>query len=209
LIIIVGFAVIEAVMSKVWVKSAHGASYDPAVGTQLVEFSDATISDTSAMRKREWGWDAVRRVHDRRAGLVLELVGWDMIVLPARLWGDPKERQAFVEEIRGRITRPAGEPVSTTSAPAPAKLDLFILAAIGAFVDVCLVGTSFLPLVASRGAVAVVVLASAALGYGAYRLAKAQLPRLDARSPAAAAIVAHSLIWAFAVWFGATALGLI
>jgi len=216
-VLIISVAVIEAVISKFWIKSAHGASYDPGVGTQIIEFSDAAITETSTMRKREWAWDALRRVHDRQAGLVFEFVGWDMIVLPARLWDQPQERQRFLEEISGFIARPAGEPVSAAILPDPGRQDLFNIAAIGAFVDVCLIVTAFLPIVPRRffsiaseigsfGATMAIVLATAALGYAAYRLTKVGLPRLNARSPTAATIVAQSLIWAFAVWFGAVGL---
>lgn len=217
-VMILGFVVLEILMAKIWVSSAHGVSYDPIVGPQHLEFADAGITDTSAMRKREWSWDAVRCVHDRQVALVFEMVGWDMVVLPTRLWNEPEDRRRFIEEIRGRITRAAGEPISTTAAPTPARQDLFTLAATGAFVDVCLIGIWLLPIYASSfdplvevsgrtGAVLLLVLLCALLGYAAYRLAKAALPRLDARSPAAANAVAQALIWAFAVWFGAKSVG--
>ena len=218
--VILGYAVLEGLMGQVWLKSAHGSSYDPSVGPQVVEFTDTAISDISALRKRQWSWDSVRRVHDREAALVFELVGWDMIVLPSRLWSSPEDRQRFVDEIRGRITRPVGEPISSTPAASPMKADLFTLAAVGAFVDVCLIVMSFLPALTrpfgslanqlgTTGAILLAVLLSALLGYLAYRVAKAGLPRLNARSPAAATFVANALIWVFAVWFGATAIGLI
>ena len=218
--VILGYAVLEGLMGQVWLKSAHGSSCDPSVGPQIVEFTDTTISDTSALRKRQWSWDSVRRVHDREAALVFELVGWDMIVLPSRLWSSPEDRQRFVDEIRGRITRPVGEPISSTPAASPMKADLFTLAAVGAFVDVCLIVMSFLPALTrpfgsladqlgTTGAILLALLLSALLGYLAYRVTKAGLPRLNARSPAAATFVANALIWAFAVWFGATAIGLI
>ena len=220
LFVIVGYALLEGLIGQFWLKSAHGASYDPDVGVQNLEFTDTAITDTSAIRKRQWGWDAVRRVHDRDAALVFELVGWDMIGLPARLWKSPEDRRRFLDQIRGRITRPVGDAISRTAAPAPMKADLFTLGAIGAFVDVCLIVMWLLPTFSSRlgsladrlgaaGAILLAVLVSALLGYLAYRVTKAGLPRLDARSPAAAAFVANALIWAFAVWFGATALGLI
>ena len=218
LFVIVGYALLEGLIGQFWLKSAHGASYDPAVGIQMLEFTDTAITDTSAIRQRQWSWDAVRRVHDCEAALVFELVGWDMIVLPARLWNAPEDRQRFVDEIRGRITRPVGDPISTAAAPAPMKADLFTLGAIGAFVDVCLIVMTLLPgfreLFGSLGnqlgatnSVLLVVLVSALLGYFAYPVTKAALPRLDARSPAAATFIANALIWAFAVWFGATWLG--
>ena len=220
LFVILGYAVLEGLMGQVWLKSAHGASYDPSVGPQMVEFTDTAIADSSAVRKRQWNWDAVRRVHVREAALVFELVGWDMIVLPSRLWSSAEDRQGFIDEIRGRITRPIGEPVSITPAPAPMKADLFTLGAIGAFVDVCLIVTSVLPALTgpfggladqlgTTGAVLFAVSLSALLGYFAYRVTKAGLPRLNARSPAAATFVANALIWAFAVWLAATALGII
>lgn len=216
--IIVGFAVLEGLLGRFWLKSAHGASYDPSVGPQLLEFTDTKISDTSPMRKREWSWDAVRRVHDREAALVFELVGWDMIVLPSHLWTAKEDRQGFLDEVRTLATHLVEQPVPETSVIWPYKGDLFTLAAIGAFVDVCLIMMTLLPMYEGSygplveelghfGAVLLIVLLSGLLGYVAYRLTKTGLPHLNARSPAAATAVAQTLIWAFAAWFGATALG--
>ncbi len=45
---------------------------------------------------RQWGWDAVRRVHRPAGYIVIELAGWDMIVLPDRLWPRPADRENFI-----------------------------------------------------------------------------------------------------------------
>ncbi len=220
LFIIIGYALFAGVMGRFWFKSAHGASYDPEVGTQSVEFTDTGITDSSPIRERRWPWQAVRRVHDRQTALVFEFAGWDMLVLPYRLWNSAEERQAFLETIRARITRAVGEPIVGTAAPGPLQSDLFKLAAIGAFLDVCLIVTFILPpyrghmaalaqQIGTLGAVLAALLVAAALGYVAYRLTQKWLPRLNSRSPAAATAVAHLLIWAFVVWLAVNQTGLI
>jgi hypothetical protein len=220
LFLIIAFALFDGIMMRFWFKSAHGASYDPEVGTQRVEFTDTGITDSSPMRERRWPWEAVRRVHDRQTALVFEFVGWDMLVLPYRLWNSAEERQQFLETIRGRVTRAGGEPIVTTASPGPIQSDLFKFAAIGAFLDVCLIVTFVLPpyrgemaalaqQIGTTGAVLFAMLISAALGYVAYRLTQAWLPRLHSRSPAAATAVAHVLIWAFVVWLAGNQTGLI
>jgi hypothetical protein len=218
LFIIIGFAIFDGVMAKFWIKSAHGVSYDPKVGSQRLQFTDTAILESSERRERQWSWDAVRRVHDRPAALVFELVGWDMLVLPSRLWSSAEQRQSFIESIRERITRPVGEPISVLPSPTPARHDLFHMAAIGAFVDVCLIVMFVLPVyraefasiaetIGRTGLLVVTLLVSAGLGYAAYRVAWVGLPRLNARSPAAATVVSQVLIWAFVTWLGATQLG--
>ena len=216
LFIIIGFALFDGIMGRFWFKSAHGASYDPDVGTQRVEFTDAGITDSSPMRDRHWPWDAVRRVHDRQTALVFEFVGWDMLVLPYRLWNSADEREAFIEA----VARNVAQPIVSKAPPGPVQSDLFKFAAIGAFLDVCLIVTFVLPTyrremaalarqIGTVGAVLVAVLISAALGYVAYRIAQKWLPRLHSRSPAAATAVAHLLIWAFVVWLAVSQTGLI
>ena len=218
LFIIIGFAVFDGVMGKFWIKSAHGASYDPNVGSQRLQFTDTAILESSERRERQWNWDAVRRVHVRPAALVFELVGWDMLVLPSYLWSSAEERQSFIEIVRQRITRPVGEPISVVPSPAPARHDLFHMAAIGAFVDVCLIVMIVLPIyrvefvsvaevVGRSGLLVITLLVSAGLGYAAYRAARVGLPLLNVRFPAAATVVSQVLIWAFVAWLGATQLG--
>jgi len=216
LIFIVGYAVVEAVLASRWTQLVHGVSYDPSVFPQVFEFSDEGIRETGPARTRQWQWAAVRRLHERDAALVFELVGWDMIVLPSRLWTSPEERQRFLDEIASRVA----EPVSSSRAPSAMKLDQFTLAATGAFVDVCLVISLLLPVHSRRygplaqelgfaAAMLLVLLVGGLAGYAAYRITKAGLPRLDARSPAAATAVGQVLIWAGPAWLAASALGLI
>ena len=218
LFIVIGFAVFDGIMAKFWIKSAHGVSYDPTVGSQRLQFTDTAILESSERRERQWNWDAVRRVHDRPAALVFELVGWDMLVLPSYLWSSAEERQSFIESVRQRITRPVGEPISVVPSPAPARHDLFHMAAIGAFVDVCLIVMIVLPIyrvefvlvaevVGRSGLLVITLLVSAGLGYAAYRAARVGLPLLNVRFPAAATVVSQVLIWAFVAWLGATQLG--
>lgn len=218
LFIIVGFAIFDGVMAKFWIRSAHGVSYDPRVGLQRLEFTDSGITENTPVRQRQWHWDAVRRVHDRPAAVVFELVGWDMLVLPSRLWVAEEDRQSFVDSLRERITHPVAEPISTAPSPVPARHDLFHMAAIGAFLDVCLIVMILLPAyqlayvsmaeaIGRTGLLIATLLVSAALGYAAYKVARIGLPRLDARSPAAATAISYVLIFAFVAWLGASQLG--
>jgi hypothetical protein len=80
-----------------------GASFDPAAHAEMrVEFSDDAIVEQSELRTRRWTWGAVRRLHLSSGHLIVELKGWDMIVLPDRLWPTSEERSAFVAELEAR-----------------------------------------------------------------------------------------------------------
>jgi hypothetical protein len=80
-----------------------GASFDPVAHSNLrVEFGDEAIVEQGELRTRRWTWDAVRRVHLSSGYVIVELKGWDMIVLPDRLWPTPEERKAFVAGLEAR-----------------------------------------------------------------------------------------------------------
>jgi len=210
--VIIVWAIVEGMMARRWIGKAHGVSFDPAVGPATIEFTADLISETTDPRTRHWQWSAVRKVHVRDLALVFEFVGWDMLVLPSRLWADLDARRAFLDEVSSRLPESAADKVSTTPSPMLLTADFFRIAAIGAFVDVFLVLALLLPEYTDRfgplvdqlgfaGGMLLYTLISAALGYAAYRGVTAGLPRLYARSPLAARIVAQLLIWAFAVWF--------
>ena len=80
-----------------------GVSFDPAAHANLrIEFSDDAIVEQGELRSRRWTWDAVRRLHLSSGHVIIELKGWDMIVLPGRLWPSPEERSTFVAELEAR-----------------------------------------------------------------------------------------------------------
>jgi hypothetical protein len=209
---IIAWALAEWVMARRWIGKAHGVSFDPSVGPATIEFADDGVTETAVLRTREWQWPAVRKVHVRDSALVFELIGWDMIVLPSRLWADADSRDAFLGEVRSRLPHSSADSVSSAPSPMPLTADFFRLAAIGAFVDAFLVMALLLPAYTRRygpladdlgfaGGMLLYTMLSAALGYAAYRAVRASLPKLHARSPLAAQILAQLLIWAFAVWF--------
>jgi hypothetical protein len=209
--VIVGVMIAEWLMAHRWTKSVHGVSFDPAVYPSVIEFNDEGISDRSASRTRTWQWTAVRRLHDLDSAVVFELQGWDMIVLPERLWPTRQDRDHFVSDARTMLTAP-DEAVVSRLAPSRLTADWFTTAAIAAFVDGFFVISLLLPAYTRRygpladqfgfaGGMLIVVLVSAALGYCAYRAVKAWLPKLHDKSPTAATITAQVLIWWFAAWY--------
>lgn len=97
-----------------------GASFDPAAHSDSrIEFGDEAIVERSDLRTRRWTWDALRRIHLSPGHVVVELKGWDMIVLPDRLWRTPEERNAFLAELEAR--RLAGDTVTTIPAAREAE----------------------------------------------------------------------------------------
>lgn len=214
-ILIVSYSLIEMLLVRRWTDSAHGVSFDPAIGPVALHFTDDGIAETSAIRTRHWSWNAVRKIHDRDSAAVFELAGWDMVVLPNRLWPDPASRERFLTAALQRLPDQSDQALSRAYLPQVMTADLFNLATIAAFVDACLVLTLVMPPyirpLADLGTAAVMVLVmlvAILLGYAAYRAAQSGLPHLHARSPLAAKIVAHALIWAFAVWFAGASLEL-
>ncbi|HEX6219383.1 MAG TPA: hypothetical protein VFZ35_08940 [Sphingomicrobium sp.] len=216
LFLIIGYMLIEWLMARRWTHSVHGVSFDPAVGPVRLEFSAGGISETSAHRSRRWDWPAVRRIHERESAIVFEMIGWDMLVLPNRLWPDGSERSRFLTEALGQQPGKSDELLSTVNLPGAMTSDLFHVAAIAAFVDVCLILVFVMPPILRpmaldlgvAGMMVIVMIIAAALGFVAYRAATSGLPRLHASSPLAAKVVAQCLIWAFAVWFVAASLKL-
>ena len=203
------FAVFTAALAPRWFQTATGQTYDPAITAVHVEISDSGIVERTAMRERGWDWPAVRRLHEGRGVLALEMAGWDMLVLPYRLWDSDDERTAFVEALRALAT--AALPVEAP--PNTARVDTRDLLTIGAFaaaVDVLAVFVFAMP--AYRGAgepisngaflgmFAGVLLVGCLVAYLAYRLARRGLDRLHDRSPWLAVGIAHALVWAIPLY---------
>jgi hypothetical protein len=205
LIAAVLLGILQGLLRERWIRGATGQSYDESVAQQHVEIADQGILTRCPLRERRWAWPAVRRIHDLEGAVVFELVGWDMIVLPDRLWNDRDARQAFLGEVRALATEAASpdRPVKTASFD---RLDLLRIGAIAAGVDVLAIAVFSLP--AHRGPTppvddaaflatfAILLLIGIALGYFAYRVARDALPRLHDSSPSAALLLSYLLVCA-------------
>jgi hypothetical protein len=119
------FWLAEFVVQSAFKTELVGISFEPEVHSRSeVEFSDAGIAETGASRTRRWGWNALRRVHLPAGYLVLEFVGWDMIVLPDRLWSSAEQRSAFVAALKSRQTVPDLATAVASPGEAVARLKL-------------------------------------------------------------------------------------
>ena len=200
-------SVATTALQRRWLRGATGQSYDAAVAEQEVAVADEGISTNSELRRRQWSWPAVRRIHDLKQAIVLETVGWDMIIFPNRLWEGREERNAFLEGIRSLAT----EAVPPAIPAQPASIgtrDMLRLGAIGAAVDVFalvlwvfalpslkgLTPTTGAP--AFLGVFAALLLLGLVLAYFAFRVGGRGLERLYDVSPGAAIGIAQILIWA-------------
>jgi hypothetical protein len=198
-------AILHELLRPRWMQSASGTSYDPAVADHDVEITDGAIRSQSTLRDRQWSWAAVRRIHDLKQAIVLELVGWDMIVLPNRLWENGDARRAFLGEIHSLAT----DAFPTKGARRPITIDardLLTVGALGAAVDALFLIVHAFPAhrgsapaisdAAFVGTFAAVMLLGLAISYGIYRIAKIGLNRLHDAAPAFATATAYVLIWA-------------
>jgi hypothetical protein len=203
------FAIIQEVLRPHWLRGATGTSYDPAVADHDVEIDKSGLVARSPARERRWTWPAVRRIYDVRQAIVLELIGWDMIVLPNHLWSNAESRRAFLDEIRVLATdalpaEPARRPILVDTS------DLLTVGAFGAAIDALFLIVHLFP--AHRGpgpaisdaAFVGTFVAVMALGllaaYGIYRVAKAGLVRLHEAMPVAARAAAYLLVWALPIY---------
>lgn len=199
-------SVLQWVMSRRWLRTGTGISYDPQVARMHIEIDDSGVVEHSANRERRWSWDGIRQVHDTGALVVLELAGWDMLVLPARLWTGEAERKAFLDSLPAQLTR--AEPLRANQELATRRgfPETVQIAALAAAVDALALGALALPWVtprlpsgtgAAEGLAIVIggVLLSCAFAYAALRFARSALPRLHESSPAAATVAAATLIW--------------
>lgn len=188
-----------------WVRGVTGISFEPELADHEVELTDVGLSDRSSLRERKWSWAAVRRVHELDNMVVVELVGWDMLVLPDHLWPDASDRLKFVEEL-GTHAAAATFVKPSAAVSATQSGDLLTLGAVGAGVDVLALVLFLLPLsalpsggpnqTAFLATLAVIILVGVGLAYAAYRLARKALERLQARAPSVAVALANLLILA-------------
>ncbi len=103
-----------------------GVSFDPAAhASNRVEFSEEGLVEQGALRTRRWTWDSVRRVHLPPGYVVLEVTGWDMIVLPNRLWPSAADRGAFLAELEAR--RNVSEIPGTGLSPREAEASVMLV----------------------------------------------------------------------------------
>lgn len=197
-------AAVQSLLLGRWTRDAGGQTYDLAVAGKQVEFTDEGVSTRSVGRDLRCAWRAVRRVHDLDGAIVLELVGWDMIVLPDRLWDAADRRKAFLGEVRALATEAI--PAAMPAKPALfGRRDLLRIGAIAAGVDALALVVFAVPVDrdpaepiadgAFLATYAAMFLLGLALAYVAYRLARPALERLHDRSPDWAAAICYALIW--------------
>lgn len=187
-----------AALGNHWVRRSFGASYDPATAHFAGRFGDDGIDEQIAGRTRHWDWTAVRKVHDTGKEIVFEFDGWDMLILPHRLWKDDLARAAFLVEARQRVPARAGAPATEQRPISAGHRDQLTMGAIAAAVDTMFLITFLLPGSVIEAGAAVVTTALAlglAAAYFAFRLARYALPELYSLFPRAALLVSHVLTW--------------
>jgi hypothetical protein len=105
----------ELVVQATCRTQVFGTSFEPSVHAETtVIFEDSGIREKSATRTRQWDWDALQRIHVSTEELVIQLVGWDMVLLPTSLWSSLDARAAFIAVLQAR--RPQSE-IHQASAP--------------------------------------------------------------------------------------------
>lgn len=206
------FWLAEFVIRAAFKTQLVGISFEPeAHALTDVQFNDDGIVAVDELRTRRWAWDALRRIHLPQGYVVLEFIGWDMIVLPDRLWSSPEERAAFIAELTPKQAAPHSAPAIASSGDAVARLKLVepvLIARLFLAVEVFQrIFDSFLPSGVRAGSnTAIVALIAACIGSGALWWASGQAFRwLAARSPSKALAVAWTVIvlmgTLFALWF--------
>lgn len=198
-------ALIEIAFRGRWAKKSVGASYDPKVAAVRVAIGDAAIKETGEHHERTWDWDALRKVHDHGSAVVFLFSGWEMLVLPSRLWSDDGARKSFLAELAVHGAVVDGNSAMQRDAGSQMPAEMILLAAIGAAADLAFLTITALPHYlgmfddegSGRGTVAaVLVLATLAAAVAGYFAARAALPALQRMSPVAAKLAAAVLIWA-------------
>ena len=195
-----------------WMRKSFGASYDPATAHFTVAVSEQGIVEKNRERTRKWLWAAVRQVHDTGAVLVFETDGWDMLILPSRLWPDDASKAAFLRQAREQVPPRAG---SMASAPVraiadPAAHDQLRIAAIAVGLDMLFAVGFLIPRTDGTMDAPVVIMAllmGTVAGYFAYRLARHFLPQLYAQAPRATQLLTQVLIFAVPLYMVASYLG--
>ena len=213
-------AVVQTILQRRWTRQGSGASYDPRTAAPSLRIDEDGLHERIDGRERHWEWSAVRGVHERSAVVSFQMIGWDMVIVPDRLWADGEDRRAFLDQVMKQA------PHATTAAPVienpplPAFNETGTVAAIAAGADTALLASFWLGpvLIPAGGADSLAAMAGGLLlllavyaigAVGAYKLARWGLPRLHARSRAAAAVLAQSLIWALPLYLLAGLGGLI
>ena len=209
---ILAASVLISALGTRWMRKSFGVSFDPATAHFTVEFTDQGIVEENPERRRQWQWAAVRQVHDTGAVLVFELDGWDMLILPNRLWPDAASKAAFLRQAREQVPPRAGsaKPASAHAIAGPAVLDQLRIGAIAVGVDVLFAVSFLIPETDGTMRTPVVIMAlllGTVAGYFAYRLARHFLPQLYAQSPRATQLLTQVLIFAVPLYIAASYLG--
>jgi len=189
-------------------KRPGGLTFDPRTAESIsVTFNDGGIVDGNSVRRRRWQWSSVRKLLDRDGMFVLVMAGWDMIVLPKRLWSSRDDQLAFAREINARIVV---RPPEATAADQRDSIDLS-LGAIGVAVIVLsitvplsIVPLNWLPTSSAAVRVSVVLLEFALSGliaYFAWRAARHGFGRLAGKRAGLAKCIAFAVIWVFPVYW--------
>lgn len=210
----------EMVLIPRRLRGVSGQSYDPAMADLLVELGEEGIQETASGRRRRWEWTAVRRLHDRGSAVVIELAGWDMVVLPSRLWPDDQAKSRFVEEFRARLPEKAEEERRRGPAVPPDANQMQMVAAIVVALLPLVLIAYLLPAYTERygpladriglaGGLGAVILLSGAAGYPLYRFTRRALPRLHARRPGTTSVLTQLLAVALPFYLAATCTGLV
>jgi hypothetical protein len=212
------FTVFTAMLAPRWYRGATGQTYDPALSGMHVEISDNGIVERTAVRERRWPLSAVRQVYDNQGVLALGMEGWDMIVLPHRLWDSEDRRTAFVAELHALAPHALAPTRPRKNARVDTR-DLLVIGAIAAAVDVLALVVFALPAYrgpgqpisdgAFLGMFAGLLLLGCVIAYFAYRLARRGLDRLHDRSPTIAVGIAHALVWAVPLYMVLGYLGVV
>lgn len=195
-----------------WMRKSFGVSYDPATAHFTVEFNEHGIAEQNPDRTRDWKWAAVRQVHDTGTEVVFELEGWDMLILPNRLWPDTQSKMAFVRQARELVLpRPdIAKPAATAREFSPIVRDQLQIGAIAVGVDTLFASTFLVPDTggpARTAAVITALLIGAAAAYFAYRLARHVLPQLYVAYPRLTLAGCQVLILAVPLYIAAAYLG--
>ena len=216
LVATVVLAALSMVLGGRWVRASTGQSYDEGLADLELEIGDGGITEQAGRRERRWPWPAVRRVVETPSVIVLELVGWDMVVLPHRLWPGDEERAEFAAELRRLATNAQFRSVQRAPSPIGTPY-LLTVGAIAAGVDVLALVVFNLPVyrgagpptgdAAFLGTFAALLLVGLGLAYVAYRVAQRGLERLSDSSPSAAVAITHLLVWAVPLYMLAAYFG--
>lgn len=205
---IVEVAVLGAILQWRLRKRPGGLTFDPRTAESIsVTFSDAGIVDGNSVRRRRWRWSSVRKLLDRDGMFVLVMAGWDMIVLPKRLWSSSDDQLAFAEDINARIVP---LPPEAAAADERHSIDLS-LGAIGVAVIVLsitvplsIVPLNWLPTSSTTVRVSAVLFEfalGALIAYFAWRAAQRGFGRLAGKRPGLAKCIAFAVIWIFPVYW--------